>query len=105
MRHGDGGEVRAGVAAQGDEGDMLAARALDASAGDNAARVGQQHDLQEHGRRVGTRTGVVVVEARVERAQVDLAVEQVVQRVLEGAGSNCASRSTARNRGLMLMCL
>ena len=65
---------------------MLAARTLDAAAGDDAARVGQQHDLQEHGRRVGTRTDLVVVEARVERAQVDLAVEQVVQRVLEGAG-------------------
>ena len=83
---GDGGEVRAAVAAQSDEGDVLAARTLDAAAGDDAARVGQQHDLQEHGRRVGTRTDLVVVKARVERAQVDLAVEQVVQRVLEGAG-------------------
>ena len=35
---GDGGEVRAGVAAQGNEGDVLAARAFDGPAGDDATR-------------------------------------------------------------------
>jgi hypothetical protein len=83
---GDGGEVRAGVAAQGNEGDVLAARAFDGPAGDDATRVRQPHELEQHARRVGTRAGVVVVEARVEATEVDLVIEQVVQRMLERSG-------------------
>lgn len=83
---GDGGEVRAGVPAQSNEGDVIAARAFDGPAGDDAPRVGQQHDLEQHGRGVRTRAGVVVGKARVKAAEVDLVIEQVVQRVLECSG-------------------
>jgi hypothetical protein len=87
-----GGEVGAAVAAQGDEDDMvtvvLTSEAFDATAGNHTARVSQQHDLEQHGGWEGRRTGVVVVEASVEGAEVDLVVEQMVQRVLEGAGQS-----------------
>ena len=78
--------MRAAVAGQGDEGDVLAAGALDAAAADDALRVGEQHDLEQHRGRVGGGAGQVVVVARIEAGQIDLVVEQVIQRVLEGAG-------------------
>jgi hypothetical protein len=78
--------VRAAVAAQGDEGDVLATRAFDATAGDDAARVRQKNDLEQHGRRVGARAGHVVVEAHIEAAEIDLVIEQMVQRMLERSG-------------------
>jgi len=60
------------------------AGAFDGAAGDDAARIGQQHDLEHHGRGIGARAALIVVEACIEVAQVDLLVQQVVQRVLEG---------------------
>ena len=83
---GDGGEVRRAVAGEGDEGDVLAAGAFDVAAADDALAVGEQHDLEQHGRRVGGGAGVVVVVAGVEAGQVELVIDQVVQRVFEGAG-------------------
>ena len=83
-------EVRARVAAQRDEGDVLAAGALDAAAADDAVRVGEQHDLEQHRRRVGAGAGLVVPKARIEGRQIDLVIEQVVQRVLERAGEQLA---------------
>jgi hypothetical protein len=63
---GNRGEVGLGVARQGDEGDVVAAHALNATAGYDALAVGEQNDLQEHGGRIGGRAGFVVVEPGIE---------------------------------------
>jgi hypothetical protein len=91
---GDGGEVGAAVTAEGDEDDVAMLQALHKRSMPRLEitprrvvnRASQQHDLEQHGGREGRRTGVVVVEACVEGAEVDLVVEQMAQRVLEGAG-------------------
>jgi hypothetical protein len=67
---GEGGEVRGEVASEGNEGDLLTAGPLDLPATDDAAAVGEQHNLEQHGRRVGAGAGEVVLVARIEPAQV-----------------------------------
>ena len=49
-KSGDGGEVRLAVAGQGDEGDVFAAGAFDVAAADDAARVGEQYNLEQQWR-------------------------------------------------------
>ena len=62
---GQRGEVRRRVAAQGDEGDVLATSAFDAAAADDALRISKQDHLEQHRRRVGAGTGLIVIEARI----------------------------------------
>lgn len=81
-----GSKVRHAVAGQGDAENVLTTGASDAATADNALRVGQQHDLEHHGRRVGAGAGHVVPVAGIETRQIDLAIDPVVQRMLEGAG-------------------
>jgi hypothetical protein len=83
---GEGGEVRGAVAGERDEGDVVAAGALDVAAADDAPAVGEEDDLEQHGRRVGGCAGEVVLVAGVEAGQVELVIDEVVQRVFEGAG-------------------
>jgi hypothetical protein len=83
---GEGGEVRGGIAAEGDEGHLLAAGTLDVAAADDAPAVGEEHDLEQHGRRVGGCAGEIILVAGVEPGQVELVIDEVVQRVFEGAG-------------------
>ncbi|MDO9064114.1 MAG: hypothetical protein Q7U25_02760 [Sulfuricella sp.] len=40
-----------------------------------------------------------------EAGQAEFVIELVIQGVFEGVGSSCRCRSTARNRGLVSMCL
>ena len=63
---GEGGEVRLGVATQGDEGDVVAADGFDATAGYDALTIGEQHDFEQHGGWIGSGTGCVVVESCIE---------------------------------------
>jgi hypothetical protein len=82
---GDGREVRRGVAAERDEGDMLAARLFDPATADQPARIGEEHDLQEQGGRIRWSPGLIISKARIERREIDRAVEQVVEGMFEGA--------------------
>ena len=52
--------------------------------------VGEQHNLEQHGRRVGGGTGGVVAVACIETGQVDLMLDQMVQSVLERARQELA---------------
>jgi hypothetical protein len=56
------------------------------AAADDAPAVGEEDDLEQHGRRVGGCAGEVVLVAGVEAGQVELVIDQVVQGVFEGAG-------------------
>ena len=58
--------MRLGVSGQGDEGDVVAADGLNVTAGNNALAVSKQNDLEQHGRRIGSGTGCVVVETGIE---------------------------------------
>ena len=62
--------MRLAVAGQGDEGDVLAAGALDVAAADDALGIGEQDNFQEHGGRIGGGTGCIVAETGIETGQI-----------------------------------
>jgi hypothetical protein len=76
-------EVRGTVTTQGHERHVVAAGALDSPAAHNALRIGEQHHLQQHRRRVGRRAPQIIVVVCVEVRQIQLVVDQVAQGVLE----------------------
>ena len=76
-------EVRGAVTAQGDKGDVLAAGALNGPAADDALAVGLQHDLEQQGRRIGRRARPIIAVALIKAGEIELVVNQVVQRVLK----------------------
>jgi hypothetical protein len=78
--------VRGRIATERDERDVLCAGTLDAATADNSPRIGEEHDLEQHGRRVGAGAGEIVLVAGVEAGQVELVIDEVVQGVFEGAG-------------------
>jgi hypothetical protein len=66
-----------------DAPEPVAAGLLDPTAADNALRIGKQHHLQQHRRRIRRGSRLVVAKACIEARQIDLMVEQVIQGVLE----------------------
>ncbi len=87
---GDGCEVGAGIGGQGHEQHVLVAKRLDAPAAGDAPGVGQQHDLEQQRRVVGTAAGVLVAVLVVKDTQVEFLIDQVVQGVFERAGQDLA---------------
>ena len=83
---GDGRKVRPLVAGQGDEGDVVAARAFNLAAADDALRIGKQDDFEQNRRRVGFSAGLVVLVAGVEAGQIEFMIDQMIQCVFEAAG-------------------
>jgi hypothetical protein len=83
---GDGGEVWRAVAAQGDEGDVFPAGTFYSPAADEALAIGEQDDFEQHPRWVGSGTSEIVLVAGVEAGEVQFVVDQVVERMFEGAG-------------------
>lgn len=83
-------EVRRARAAQGNEGHVVLAQPGDRPAADDPARVGAEddleNDLEQHRRGIRGGAGHVVPKPDVEARQVDGVVEQMLDRVLEGAG-------------------
>ena len=78
--------MRGAVARERDEGDVVAAGALDLPTADDAPAVGEQHDFQQHRRRVGRRAGEIILVAGIETGEIKFVIDEVVQGVLEGAG-------------------
>jgi hypothetical protein len=97
--------VRLAVARQGDESNVLAAGALDIAAADDTLGIGEQDNLEKHGGRISGCTSLIVAEAGIEAREIKFMVNQVVHGMFESAGKSCLCRSTARNRGLVSMCL
>jgi hypothetical protein len=79
---GDRGEVRLGVAGQGNEHDVVAAGALDRARAHHALRVRQQHRLEQHPRRICRCAVVIVAVVRVECGQIQL-IDQMVHGMRE----------------------
>ena len=78
-------EMRPRVRREGHHHDILLAGGFDLAAGDHAARVRAQHDLQHYARVVGGRARRVVGVSGVYRREIELVVDDVAQRVLESA--------------------
>ena len=72
------------------------AHPVNGPAAHDALGVGEEHHLEQHGRRICGRAGRVVLEARVEVGQIDFVIEQVVQRLLERAGQQLARQVDAQ---------
>jgi len=73
----EGGEVRLGIAGQGNEQHVVAARPLDRTRTHHALRVRQQHGLEQHRRCMGRRAGLIIAVARIECRQIQL-IDQMV---------------------------
>jgi len=84
---GQGCEVRLAVAPQGDEGRVAGVSAGDASAAEQALRIAEQHDLEQHRGRISGGTSLVVAIAGVEVREVELMIDEIAERMLEGSGT------------------
>ena len=83
QRHHKLGNVRVAglaVATDGDELHVARAGGRDTAAGDQALAVGEQDDLEHHAWVIGTGARDVVLEARIQVAQIQLVIDEVVQR-------------------------
>lgn len=58
--------------------------------GDHSAGMCVQNDLQQDGRVVGRRSNLAVAVVRHECRQIELVVDQVIERVLKSAGQDLA---------------
>jgi hypothetical protein len=77
------GDVRVAglaVATDGDELDVARTGLFNGAAGNQALAVGQQDDFEHHARVVGAGTHCIVLELSIQRTEVELMVDQVVQR-------------------------
>ncbi|MFP4378833.1 MAG: hypothetical protein ACLFP4_17465 [Spirochaetales bacterium] len=63
---------------------VLIARLGDASAAGDTPRVGEEDHLQQHRRIVGRSAGLVVVVPVLKDGEIDLVVDEIVHRALEG---------------------
>lgn len=71
---------------------------------DQPARIGEEHDLQEQGGRIRWSPGLIISKARIERREIDRAVEQVVEGMFKRARMQLLrERSTGRNFGCVSM--
>ena len=68
----------------------------------DAVRIGAEHDLQQHLRRIRGRSRQVIVKARVESRQVNRMLEQVMDRVLEGAGQELLCQIDRQEAGIRI---
>src|SRR5262249_25605911 len=66
-------------------------RALHRPRTDQPPRVGQEDNLEQQGGRVGWRTSLVVAIPDLKGREIHLLINQITQRVLEGAGQNLPS--------------
>jgi hypothetical protein len=96
----DGGEMRGLIPAQCNERHVLRTGPRNRPATHDPAGVCKQHDLQQHGRRVGRRPGVIVPEPRIERRQIQRVIEQVVQRVFECPGQELPRQVNGQELGI-----
>ena len=66
----------------------------------DALRIGEEHHLEQHGRRIRRSACRVIPEARIEVRQIDFVVEQVVQRVLERPRQQLAREVDGQKLGI-----
>jgi len=100
---GDGREVWTAVGRDRHEDHVLAAECLDLAAAGDAARVGQQHDLQQNRRSVGRAARRIILELGIEDTQIEFIIDQVMDGVLEGAGENLVLKSDRQQHRLMVI--
>lgn len=95
------GVARLAVAAEGDELNVVQAGRFDAARGDQPTAVAQQHDLEHDARVVGAGTGLIVAKACIQGAQVQLIVDQVIEREL-GAGLDLLAQHHRQEPGIAI---
>jgi len=91
------------VGGQGHKQYVLAADPFDLATAGDAARIGQQHDLQQHGGIVGGRTGGVVAVALMEVLQVEVVIDHVVEGIFKGAGQDLIRKTQRDHLGLVVI--
>lgn len=89
---GNAGEMRPGISGQRHEYHVLAAGLFNLTAGDDAARVCIEHDLQKNPGIIGFCASLIIAETGIEQREVKLVVDKVIQRIFEGAGKNLVGK-------------
>jgi len=80
--------VRPGVGGKGHEDDVLIAAISDLPAGGDPFGIGVENDLQEDAGIIGWGAGLIVLITEIENGKVYFVVDEVMKRVLEGAGED-----------------
>ena len=93
------------VSAERDELHVVQAGRFDASAADQTPAVGQQHDLEHDAGGVGAGASLVVAKARIESAEVEFVVDQVIEREFKAAGLDLLAQHNRQEPGLRSICL
>jgi hypothetical protein len=96
----DGGEMGRLVPAERDKRHVLAAGLLDSATANNAVGVGGEDHLEEQRRRIRGGPRRVIAKARIEGREIDRVIEQVIQRVLEGAGEKLPRQVDGQELGI-----
>ena len=102
---GNGGEVGGGIAGEGHEDDVLPTALLYLPAGGDAPGVGIEDDLEQDGGIIGGGAGIVIAVAGIEDGEVEFVIDQVVQRVLEGAGEDLLVKGDGNELALAVVVL
>ena len=84
--------VRRGIAAQGDERDVLATRRLDLPTADHATGVRDEHHREQHGWPIRRGARDIIAKPGVKPGEIEFVLEQVVHSVLEGAGQQLSGQ-------------
>lgn len=100
---GDVGVAGLAVATDGDELDVAGTGAFYRPAGDDAMAVGQQYHLEHDARVVGTGAYLVVVESRIQCAEVQFVVDQVVQCEGEAARFDLFTQHYRQHQAVALL--
>jgi hypothetical protein len=110
---GQRGEVRSGSPADGHEQAILPTGTLQGPSTHPPARVGQEDDLEQQGGGIGRGAPLIVAKPGIKLGALRLVINQITQRVFEGAGQNLAgvidreelrphiNRLVARHRGVL----
>ena len=83
---GNARKVRHRIAGQSLEDNIVLTLPLNLATGGDALRVSKQNNLEQYGGVIGLATAAIVVVLVVESRQVNMVINEVMQREFEGAG-------------------
>jgi hypothetical protein len=89
--------MRSAVRRQGHEDDVFLTAFGNFSTGGDSSGIGKKDDLQQDAGIVGRCTGFIVLKTAIENRQIKFIVDQVVERILEGAFLDLLLKKTGMN--------
>jgi hypothetical protein len=85
---GNSSEMGPGISGERHEDYVLLAGPFDLPAGDDASGVGVEYNLEKDSGIVGGGSGDIVLKTFIKAGEVQLMINEMVQRIFEGTGEN-----------------